>query len=50
MVDNRRIQVGYNEEEIRTFIPMEKRQASYKEKSPNLTKTKKPKATSQSED
>jgi regulatory protein spx len=50
MVDNRRIQVGYNEEEIRTFIPMEKRQASYKEKSPNLTKTKKPKAASQSED
>lgn len=50
MVDNRRIQVGYNEEEIRTFIPMEKRQASYKEKTPNLTKTKKPKAASQSED
>ena len=41
MVDNRRIQVGYNEEEIRTFIPVEKRQASYKEKSPDLSKTRK---------
>jgi regulatory protein spx len=50
MVDSRRIQVGYNEEEIRTFIPMEKRQASYKEKSPNLTKTKKPKTANHLED
>jgi regulatory protein spx len=50
MVDSRRIQVGYNEEEIRTFIPMEKRQASYKEKSPNLTKTKKPKTGNHLED
>jgi regulatory protein spx len=41
MVDNRRIQVGYNEEEIRTFIPVEKRQASYKEKSPDLSKARK---------
>jgi regulatory protein spx len=43
MVDNRRIQVGYNEEEIRTFIPVEKRQVSFKDKTPDLTKVKKPK-------
>ena len=28
IVDDRRIQVGYNEEEIRTFIPLAKRYAS----------------------
>jgi regulatory protein spx len=43
MVDNRRIQVGYNEEEIRTFIPVEKRQVSFKDKTPDLTKVKNPK-------
>jgi regulatory protein spx len=43
MVDSRRIQVGYNEEEIRTFIPVEKRQVSYKDKTPDLTKIKKSK-------
>jgi len=41
MVDQRRIQVGYNEEEIRTFIPVNKRQSSFKEKNVNLEKKKK---------
>ncbi len=41
MVDDRRIQVGYNEEEIRTFIPVNKRQSSFKEKNLNLDKKKK---------
>ncbi len=40
MVDDRRIQVGYNEEEIRTFIPVSKRQSSFKEKSINPLKKK----------
>ena len=40
MVDDRRIQVGYNEEEIRTFIPVSKRQTSFKEKSINPLKKK----------
>ena len=30
MVDDRRIQVGYNEEEIRTFIPREAREIAFK--------------------
>lgn len=30
MVDDRRIQVGYNEEEIRTFIPREVREIAFK--------------------
>jgi regulatory protein spx len=50
MVDNRRIQVGYNEEEIRTFIPVEKRQASYKDKSPDLNKGKKTRNPHRSEE
>jgi regulatory protein spx len=41
MVDQRRIQVGYNEEEIRTFIPVNKRQSSFKEKNLNVEKKKK---------
>jgi regulatory protein spx len=41
MVDDRRIQVGYNEEEIRTFIPLSKRQAAFKEKNVPLVKGKK---------
>lgn len=41
MVDERRIQVGYNEEEIRTFIPLSKRQTSFKDKSLLATKSKK---------
>jgi regulatory protein spx len=41
MVDDRRIQVGYNEEEIRTFIPLSKRQAAFKEKTMPLVKGKK---------
>jgi hypothetical protein len=49
MVDNRRIQVGYNEEEIRTFIPIDKRQASYKDKSPDLNKAKKTRKQNQFE-
>lgn len=40
MVDDRRIQVGYNEEEIRTFIPVSKRQSTFKEKSINPFKKK----------
>ncbi len=40
MVDDRRIQVGYNEEEIRTFIPVSKRQSSFKEKAMNPLKKK----------
>lgn len=40
MVDDRRIQVGYNEEEIRTFIPVSKRQSSFKEKTINPLKKK----------
>ena len=32
MVDDRRIQVGFNEEEIRTFIPLAKRQAAFLDK------------------
>lgn len=40
MVDDRRIQVGYNEEEIRTFIPVSKRQSSFKEKAINPLKKK----------
>ncbi len=40
MVDDRRIQVGYNEEEIRTFIPVSKRQSSFREKSINPLKKK----------
>jgi regulatory protein spx len=40
MVDDRRIQVGYNEEEIRTFIPISKRQSSFKEKIVNPLKKK----------
>jgi len=40
MVDDRRIQVGYNEEEIRTFIPISKRQSSFKEKTVNPLKKK----------
>ena len=40
MVDDRRIQVGYNEEEIRTFIPVSKRQTSFKEKTFNPLKKK----------
>jgi regulatory protein spx len=40
MVDDRRIQVGYNEEEIRTFIPVSKRQSTFKEKSINPLKKK----------
>ena len=30
MVDDRKIQVGYNEEEIRTFIPREAREIAFK--------------------
>jgi regulatory protein spx len=41
MVDNRRIQVGYNEEEIRTFIPLSKRQVTFKDKSLISVKAKK---------
>ena len=41
MVDDRRIQVGYNEEEIRTFIPLSKRQVVFKEKTLPLVKGKK---------
>jgi regulatory protein spx len=41
MVDQRRIQVGYNEEEIRTFIPVNKRQSSFKEKNLNVEKKNK---------
>ena len=41
MVDDRRIQVGYNEEEIRTFIPLSKRQVAFKEKTLPLVKGKK---------
>ncbi len=40
MVDDRRIQVGYNEEEIRTFIPVSKRLSTFKEKSINPLKKK----------
>lgn len=40
MVDDRRIQVGYNEEEIRTFIPLSKRQSSFKEKNIDPLKKK----------
>lgn len=50
MVDDRRIQVGYNEEEIRTFIPVEKRQVSFKEKSIPLGKFKKDTSHESSED
>jgi regulatory protein spx len=50
MVDDRRIQVGYNEEEIRTFIPVEKRQLSYKDKSPDLSKPKKSRQPNHSEE
>jgi regulatory protein spx len=50
MVDDRRIQVGYNEEEIRTFIPVEKRQVSYKDKSPDLSKPKKSRQSKHSEE
>jgi regulatory protein spx len=50
MVDNRRIQVGYNEEEIRTFIPVEKRQVTFKDKTPDLSKVKKSKNSSHSEE
>ncbi len=42
MVDDRRIQVGYNEEEIRTFIPPEARRIASlscnKDECPNYTK------------
>lgn len=41
MVDDRRIQVGYNEEEIRTFIPLSQRQAAFKEKNVPFIKGKK---------
>jgi regulatory protein spx len=50
MVDDRRIQVGYNEEEIRTFIPIAKRQISFKEKSVPSVKSKKTAALDASED
>jgi regulatory protein spx len=42
MVDDRRIQVGYNEEEIRTFIPLSKRQVSFHDKALISNKSKKP--------
>lgn len=41
MVDDRRIQVGYNEEEIRTFIPLSKRQVSFHDKALISNKSKK---------
>ena len=31
MVDERRVQVGYNEEEIRTFIPISRRYQEFKQ-------------------
>ena len=42
--------LGYNEEEIRTFIPVEKRQLSYKDKSPDLSKPKKSRQPNHSEE
>jgi regulatory protein spx len=40
MVDDRRIQVGYNEEEIRTFIPLSKRQVTFSDKPAPTFKSK----------